>query len=141
MEFNESEENADVIEAFLESRENDQESFTFTPPGEGISKTGTYSQSSSTTITVTITKHGIAIGKTVTLDFTSGSATDGTFIVATAVDQNTFTVTAASSGTNSGNVTATVSGAKKFVCEGYTKTIPYNNRAKISTSFREVFEP
>ena len=141
LEFNESEENADVIEAFLESRENDQESFTFTPPGEGISKTGTYSQSSSTTITVTITKHGIAIGKTVTLDFTSGSATDGTFIVATAVDQNTFTVTAASSGTNSGNVTATVSGAKKFVCEGYTKTIPYNNRAKISTSFREVFEP
>ena len=143
LEFNESEENADAIEAFLESRENDQESFTFTPPGEGISKTGTYSQSS-TTITVTITKHGIAIGKTVTLDFTStasGSTTDGTFIVASSVDQNTFTVTAASSGTDSGNVTATVSGAKKFVCEGYTKTIPYNNRAKISTSFREVFEP
>ena len=42
LEFNESEENADVIQAFLESRENDQESFTFTPPGEGISKPGTY---------------------------------------------------------------------------------------------------
>ena len=140
LEFNESEENADVIEAFLESRENDQESFTFTPPGEGISKTGQYSQSS-TTITVTITKHGIAIGKTVTLDFTSGSATDGTFIVATAVDQNTFTVTAGSSATNSGNVTATVSGTKKFVCEGYTKSIPYNNRATIKAQFREVFEP
>ena len=140
VQFNESEQNADVIEAFLDSRANDQASFTFTPTGEGTSKTGTYSQSE-TTVTITVTKHGIAIGETVTLDFTSGSATDGTFIVATAVDQNTFTVTAASSGTNSGNVTATVSGAKKFVCEGYTKTIPYNNRAKISTSFREVFEP
>ena len=139
-EFTESEEDIDVIEAFLESRENDQASFNFTPHGEGISKTGTYSQSG-TTITVTITKHGIAIGKTVTLDFTSGSATDGTFIVATAVDQNTFTVTAGSSATNSGNVSVTVSGAKQFVCESWTKTIPYNNRAKISTTFREVFEP
>ena len=96
---------------------------------------------SGTTITVTITKHGIAIGKTVTLDFTSGSATDGTFIVATAVDQNTFTVTASASATNSGNVTATVSGSYKFVCEGYTKSIPYNNRATIKAQFREVFEP
>jgi|TARA_R100000482_G_scaffold115766_2_gene58806 phage-related protein len=140
LEFNESEEDADVIEAFLESRENDQASFDFTPHGEGISKTGTYSQSG-TTITVTITKHGIAIGKTVTLDFTSGSATDGTFIVASSASVDTFTVTAAASATNSGNVTATVSGSRKFVCEGYTKTIPYNNRAKIKTQFREVFEP
>ena len=136
-----SETESDVIEAFLRSRVADQASFTFTPPGEGISKTGTYSQSSSTTITVTVTNHGIAIGETVTLDFTSGSATDGSFIVASSADQNTFTVTASSSGTNSGNVTATVSGSRKFVCEGYTKTIPYNNRAKIKTSFREVFEP
>ena len=139
-EFTESEEDADVIEAFLESRENDQASFDFTPHGEGVSTTGTYSQSG-TTITVTITNHGRAIGKTVTLDFTSGSATDGTFIVATAVDQNTFTVTASASATNSGNVTATVSGSYKFVCEGYTKSIPYNNRATIKAQFREVFEP
>ena len=140
LEFNESEEDADVIEAFLESRENDQASFDFTPHGEGVSKTGTYSQSG-TTITVTITKHGIAIGKTVTLDFTSGSATDGTFIVASSASVDTFTVTAAASATNSGNVTATVSGSRKFVCEGYTKTIPYNNRATIKAKFREVFEP
>ena len=140
LEFNESEENADVIEAFLESRENDQASFDFTPHGEGVSKTGTYSQSG-TTITVTITKHGIAIGKTVTLDFTRGSATDGTFIVASSASVDTFTVTAAASATNSGNVTATVSGSYKFVCEGYTKTIPYNNRAIVKAQFREVFEP
>ena len=139
-EFNESEEDADVIEAFLESRENDQACFDFTPHGEGVSKTGTYSQSG-TTVTVTITKHGIAIGKTVTLDFTSGSATDGTFIVASSASVNTFTVTAAASATNSGNVTATVSGAKQYVCENWSKTIPYNNRAILSCTFREVFEP
>ena len=139
--FDVTETESDVIEAFLDSRANAQASFTFTPPAEGISKTGTYSQSSSSTITVTITNHGIAIGETVTLDFTSGSATDGTFIVATAANQNTFTVTASSSGTNSGNVTATVSGAGQYVCESWTKSIPYNNRAKLSCTFREVFEP
>ncbi len=108
--------------------------------GEGISKTGTYSQSG-TTVTMTVTNHGIAVGETVTLDFTTGSATDGTFIVASAADQNTFTTTAAASATNSGNVSVTVSGAGQYVCESWTKSIPYNNRAKLSCTFREVFEP
>ena len=141
LQFNESEEDADVIEAFLNSRANDQASFTFTPTGEGISKTGTYTQSSSSTITMTVANHGIAVGETVTLDFTTGSATDGTFVVASAADQNTFTVDAASSGTNSGAVSVTVSGAGQYVCESWTKTIPYNNRAILSCTFREVFEP
>ena len=140
VQFNESETDADVIEAFLDSRANDQASFTFTPTGEGTSKTGTYSQSG-TTVTISVTKHGIAIGETVTLDYTSGSATDGTFIVATAADQNTFTVTAAASATNSGNVSITLSGAGQYVCEGWNKSIPYNNRATIQATFREVFEP
>ena len=98
VQFNESEQNADVIEAFLDSRANDQASFTFTPTGEGTSKTGTYSQSA-TTVTITVAKHGIAIGETVTLDYTSGSATDGTFIVASSASVDTFTVTAAASAT------------------------------------------
>tara|TARA_R100001163_G_C4931646_1_gene107330 strand:- start:36 stop:605 length:570 start_codon:yes stop_codon:yes gene_type:complete len=138
--FDVTETESDVIEAFLDSRANDQASFTFTPPAEGISKTGTYSQSG-TTVTMTVTNHGIAVGETVTLDFTSGSATDGTFIVASAADQNTFTTTAAASATNSGNVSVTVSGAGQYVCESWTKSIPYNNRAKLSCTFREVFEP
>jgi len=138
--FEVSETEADVIEAFLDSRANDQASFTFTPPGEGISKTGTYSQSG-TTVTITVTNHGIAIGETVTLDFTSGSATDGTFIVASSASVDTFTVTAASSATNSGNVSVTVSGAGQYVCESWSKSIPYNNRATIQATFREVFEP
>ena len=138
--FDVTETESDVIEAFLDSRANDQASFTFTPPAEGVSKTGTYSQSG-TTVTMTVTNHGIAIGETVTLDFTTGSATDGTFIVASAADQNTFTTTAAASATNSGNVSVTVSGAGQYVCESWTKSIPYNNRAKLSCTFREVFEP
>jgi len=138
--FDVTESESDVIEAFLDSRANDQASFTFTPPAEGISKTGTYSQSG-TTVTMTVTNHGIAVGETVTLDFTTGSATDGTFIVASAADQNTFTTTAAASATNSGNVSVTVSGAGQYVCESWTKSIPYNNRAKLSCTFREVFEP
>ena len=102
--FNVSETNADVIEAFLRSRVADQASFTFTPPAEGSSQTGTYSQSSSTTVTITITNHGLAIGDVVTIDYTSGSATDGDFVIVTTPTVDTFTVTAASSGTNSGKV-------------------------------------
>ena len=29
----------------------------------------------------------------------------------------------------------------KFVCESWNKSIPYNNRAKIEATFRQVFEP
>ena len=138
--FNVSETDADVIEAFLRSRVNDQASFTFTPPAEGFTKTGTYSQSG-TTVTISITSHGVAIGDVLTIDYTSGSATDGTFAVAASADANTFTVTAASSATNSGNVSITLSGAGQYVCDSWTKTIPYNERAIINTTFREVFEP
>tara|TARA_A100001388_G_C28637208_1_gene435243 strand:+ start:34 stop:609 length:576 start_codon:yes stop_codon:yes gene_type:complete len=141
--FNVSETEADVIEGFLRSRVNDQESFTFTPPAEGSTQTGTYSQSA-TTVTITITNHGLAIGDVVTIDYTStasGSPTDGDFAIATTADQNTFTVTAASSATDSGNVSVTLSGAGKYVCQSWTKSIPYNNRAILNCTFREVFEP
>tara|TARA_R100001591_G_scaffold68755_1_gene77619 strand:+ start:201 stop:770 length:570 start_codon:yes stop_codon:yes gene_type:complete len=139
--FNVSETEADVIEAFLRSRVNDQASFTFTPPAEGFIKTGTYSQVSSTTVTISITSHGVAIGDVLTIDYTSGSATDGTFAVASVTSDDAFTVTAAASETNSGNVSITLSGAGQFVCDSWTKTIPYNNRATINCTFREVFEP
>ena len=138
--FNVSETEADVIEAFLRSRVNDQASFTFTPPAEGFTKTGTYSQTG-TTVAISITSHGVAIGDILTIDYTTGSATDGTFAVASSADSDTFTVTAAASATNSGNVSITLSGAGQYVCDSWTKTIPYNNRAIINTSFREVFEP
>ena len=138
--FNVSETEADVIEAFLRSRVNDQASFTFTPPAEGFTKTGTYSQSG-TTVTISITSHGVAIGDVLTIDYTTGSATDGTFAVASVTSDDAFTVTAAASATNSGNVSITLSGAGQFVCDSWSKQIPYNNRAIITTTFREVFEP
>ena len=142
--FNVSETDADTIEGFLDSRANDSASFTFTPPGEGFTKTGTWTQSGTTTVTVSVTNHGLAIGDVITIDYTStasGSPTDGDFAIATAVDQNTFTVTAASSATDSGTVSVTLSGAGKYVCQSWTKTIPYNNRAILNCTFREVFEP
>ena len=33
------------------------------------------------------------------------------------------------------------SSSQKFVCDSWTKTITYLNRARINTTFREVFEP
>ena len=138
-----SEEQSDVIEGFLRSRVNDQASFTFTPPGEGFTKTGTYSQST-TTATITISNHGVAIGDVLTIDYTStasGSPTDGSFAVASITNDNVFTVTTSNSATDSGNVSITLSGEGKFVCDSWSKQIPYNNRAVITTTFREVFEP
>jgi len=138
-----SEEQSDVIEGFLRSRVNDQASFTFTPPGEGFIKTGTYSQST-TTATITINNHGVAIGDVLTIDYTStasGSPTDGSFSVASVTNDNVFTVSTSNSATDSGNVSITLSGEGKFVCDSWSKQIPYNNRAVITTTFREVFEP
>ena len=66
---------------------------------------------------------------------------NGDFVIVTTPTVDTFTVTAASSGTNSGNVTVTLSGAGQYVCQSWTKTIPYNNRATLNCTFREVFEP
>lgn len=66
-------------------------------------RTGTYSQGGGTTVTVTISNHGLSNGALVTLDFTSGTAVDGTF-VATVVDLNTFTVVVATAASTSGDV-------------------------------------
>ena len=148
--FNVSETESDVIEAFLRGRVADQASFTFTPPGEGFSaKTGTFVQSNGsgaagTIITVTFANHGVAIGDVLTVDFSSGP-TDGSYVVASSADANTFTLTSTAADsalvTVATNVDFTLSGAGQFVCDSWTKTIPYNNRAIINCSFREVFEP
>jgi phage-related protein len=148
--FNVSETESDVIEAFLRSRVADQASFTFTPPAEGFSaKTGTFVQSdgsggAGTIITVTFTNHGVAIGDVLTVDFSSGP-TDGSYVVVSAANANTFTLTSTSADsalvTSPTNVDFTLSGAGQYVCDSWTKTIPYNNRAIINCSFREVFEP
>ena len=64
---------------------------------------GTYNQAGTATITVTINNHGLANGASVTLDFTSGTAVDGTFTISN-VTTNTFDITAATVATTSGDV-------------------------------------
>lgn len=63
---------------------------------------GTYSQSG-TTVTVTSNGHGLSTGDAAGIDITSGSGVDGDFII-TVTDVNTFTYTATTSLTTSGNV-------------------------------------
>jgi len=64
---------------------------------------GTYSRAGNT-VTVTYAAHGLSTGMKVLLDFTSGTATDGYYVV-TVTGANTFTVQDAASGATSGNVT------------------------------------
>ena len=67
---------------------------------------GTYARTSpSTTLTVTATAHGLIVGNSVNLDFTSGTGLDGIYTVVTVADANTFTITTVASTTTSGNVT------------------------------------
>ncbi len=66
---------------------------------------GTYSITS-TTLTVTVANNLVA-GDRVFLDFTSGTAVDGSYTVLTA-NATTFTVTTAASGTGNVNVYVTV---------------------------------
>ena len=68
--------------------------------------TGTYSRSG-TTVTVSKTGHGFVNGEKITLDFTSGAGTDGTYTIQSVADANTLTITDTASGTTSGNVTIT----------------------------------
>ena len=53
-----------------------------------------------------------------------------TFLDARANDSDSFNFTAPGEATS-----------QKFVCEAWSKSIPFNNRATIQTTFREVFEP
>ena len=53
-----------------------------------------------------------------------------TFLDARANDQASFDYTPAGE-----------SSSMKFVCQKWSKTITYNNRASINATFREVFEP
>ncbi len=77
---------------------------------------GTYSRNTAGVITVTSTAHGLAVGNFVTLDFTSGTAVDAKFTVATVVDANTFTITDGTTTSTSGNVVHTkAAGAPSFV--------------------------
>jgi hypothetical protein len=75
-----------------------------------ITLDATYSQSGTTTITITLANHNLKANNIVQLHFTSGTAVDAAIKIASVVDANTFTVTAASAATTSGDVQVTVGG-------------------------------
>jgi len=66
-----------------------------------------YTQTGTTTLTVTFINHGLTSGDGVKLHFTSGTASDFVKTISV-VDANTFTVTAPSAATTSGNVTVSI---------------------------------
>lgn len=67
---------------------------------------GTYTRSLTTVTVTTSVPHGLIVGHKVFLDFTSGGAADGAFVVTAITSSTIFTVTHGTSGTiPSGNVT------------------------------------
>ena len=135
-----TEEESDTIEYFLEERARDKASFTYSPPKEAFTKTGTYAQSS-TTITITVTDHRLFAGDSLVIDFTSGSSSDGTYVVSSITNANVFVVTAASGATTSGNVSITKTASYKFVCPEWSKQIDLPSLATITATFVQKFEP
>lgn len=82
----------------------DKDIFAVTAPSPAArSGTITWKNAGTTTIVVTINNHGLSNGAQVSLDFTSGTATDGVYTV-TNVTTNTFEVITTNSNTTSGNV-------------------------------------
>lgn len=73
----------------------------------GNSKSGTYTQSG-TTITVSLAAHGFLLGDNVYLKFTSGAGVTSTLAI-TNITADSFTCTAASPATTSGDVTVALS--------------------------------
>ena len=69
-----------------------------TSPPSTTALTGTYVRSG-TTVTCTITNHGYVVDESVTVDFTSGGASDGTFLITAVADANTLAFTHGDSGT------------------------------------------
>ena len=68
------------------------------------SVSATYSQSG-TTITITKSNHGYSVGSNVEITFSTGTAITGNYEIITVPDVNTFTVTALTSASTSGNCT------------------------------------
>ena len=97
--------------------------------GTSSNLTGTYSRTG-TTITVSITSHGLTSGQSVYLDFTTGTGTDGIYIV-TVVNANSYTVTDTVSGSTSGNVTQ----FRYIRASGNVSSITDNNTGNYTVNF------
>lgn len=96
---------------------------------------GTYAASSSTTITVSLSSHGLSEGDLVYLDFTSGTAVDGEYTIATVVNANSYTVTHGTSITTSGNVTQYYSALGQIRLASSAEVIVGTNTNKAITPY------
>lgn len=85
---------------------------------------GTYSQAT-TTVTVTKTAHGLNVGQLIEVDALTGTAVDGRYTVATVPNANTFTYTAGTSLTTTGNITFAV----------VKRVASYENIAQVEANF------
>jgi len=95
--------------------------------------TGTYVRlAASTTVTVTATAHGQLVGSQVYLDFTSGTALDGAYVVTTVADANTFTITTVASTATSGNVSLRRCAIR---ASGNVSSVTYNGAGDYSINF------
>ena len=103
----------------------------------GAPVAGTYSRTG-TLVTVTQTSHGLSSGMVVVLDFTTGTATDGTYTI-TVVDANTYTVTDVASGSTSGNLTRNIAIRASSNISTIARLGTGLYRATVSSAFADAF--
>jgi hypothetical protein len=104
----------------------DSNTFVYQTRESTAAKTGTYTIAGTTsprTVTCTINNHGLTTGDRVRLDFTSGSATDSTYVI-TRTGVNTFTVSDTQATTNTGgNVSAYIPVDAGIICNNLARLI------------------
>jgi len=96
---------------------------------------GTYSAAGSSTVTVSVSSHGLSAGDLVYLDFTSGTAVDGEFTVASVINTDSYTVTYGSSITTSGNITQYYSVLGQIRLASPTEVLEGSNANKAITPY------
>lgn len=96
-------------------------------------KSGTYSIPGTTTLTVTSVAHGLQVNDQVYLNFTSGDAVDGNYVVQTVPTDDTFTITHGTAITSSGNVTGYYSTLGLVVLSSNDEAIVGTSTAKVPT--------
>jgi hypothetical protein len=96
-------------------------------------KSGTYAIPGTTTLTVTSVAHGLQVNDQVYLNFTSGDAVDGNYVVQTVPTDDTFTITHGTAITSSGNVSGYYSTLGLVVLSSNDEAIVGTSTAKVPT--------
>lgn len=99
-----------------------------------LQRTGTYTQSG-TTVTVTMTAHGGTVGQKVGVTIGSGTAVTGSYVITTA-SANSYTYTAGTSLTTSGNITQN----SRIKAGGNITSIAYNAVGDYTIAFTTAMD-